>query len=120
MSNLTGRPIYQKGSKPEVSKPVRNAARDAECTLKLPYVCDNRTDTVVFCHLRVFNLAGVGQKPDDLFGIDACSSCHHVLDNKSLWDGAGLNYELIFRALIKSQKRRREAGLIELKGTGSA
>jgi hypothetical protein len=99
MSNLTGRPIYQKGSKPEVSKPVRNAARDAECTLKLPYVCDNRTDTVVFCHLRVFNLAGAGQKPGD---------------------GAGLNYELIFRALIKSQKRRREAGLIELKGTGSA
>ena len=117
MSNLTGRPIYHKGSKPEVSKPVRDAARNAECMLKLPYVCDNRTDTVVFCHLRIFNLAGAGQKPDDLFGIDACSSCHQVLDDKSLWSGAGLNYELILWALIKSQKRRREAGLIELRGT---
>lgn len=117
MSNLTGRPIYQKGSKPEVSKPIRSAARGASCTLKLPHVCDNTTETVVFCHLRMFNLAGAGQKPDDLFGIDACSSCHHVLDNKSLWSRSGLTHETILRALIQSQKRRREAGLIELKGT---
>lgn len=116
MSNLTNRPIYQKGSKPAVSKPIRNAAKDATCTLNLPYVCDNTTETVVFCHLRLFNLAGIGQKPDDLFGIDACASCHQILDNRSLWEEAGLKHEHILWALIQSQKRRREVGLITLKG----
>lgn len=114
MSNLTGRPIYQKGSKPEVSKPVRDAAMGASCTLNIPRVCNNRTDTVVFCHLRLFNLAGAGQKPDDLFGVDACSSCHSVLDDRSSWAGAGLDYKMVLAALIKSQSRRRAAGIITL------
>ena len=116
MSNITGRPIYQKASRPGVSKPVRSAAKGATCTLSIPFVCNNDTSTVVFCHLRMFGIAGAGQKPDDLFGIDACYACHQVLDDRSKWSGAGLTHEDILRELILSQKARREAGLITLKG----
>lgn len=114
MSNLTGRPIYQKGNKPEASKGVRSAAQGADCTLAIPGVCCNDKDTVVFCHLRIFNLAGAGQKPDDLFGVDACHKCHAVLDSRDRWERSGLTYKMILWALIRSQRRRRSSGIIKL------
>lgn len=116
MTNLTGQPIYQKGEKPAVSKKIRAASRGATCTLQIPFVCSHNPEQVVFCHLRMFGLAGVAQKPDDLFGIDACHKCHSVLDDRSAWEKAGLTYEHILGALITSQRIRRKTGLIILQG----
>lgn len=114
----TGQPVFQKGAKPAVSKPIRQAARDAICQLAIPGVCTGETLTVVGCHLRMFGLAGMAQKPDDLFLVDGCSNCHAALDDRSRWAALGIGYDDILLALIRSQQSRRAAGLITLEGEG--
>lgn len=111
--NLTGRPIYAKGQRPQKSKPARTAARDATCTLQIPGVCNGDPATVVGAHLRVFGLAGTAQKPDDLFLVDACHACHAAQEDRSGWAELGLGWDDILFALIRSQQRRREAGIIQ-------
>lgn len=111
--NLTGRPIHQKAAKPAASKPARDASRGATCTLRV--ACGQSTEAVG-CHARFFNFAGVAQKADDIFLIDGCPSCHHVLDHRNLWGEYGLGWDDVLRALMESQMRRRAAGIIFLKG----
>lgn len=108
------RPVYQKGARPAVSKPIRQASRGAECQLNIYGVCTSSTETVVGCHLRMLGLAGMGQKPDDLFLVDGCAACHAALDDRSRWPELGFGYDDVLRALIRSQQRRRAMGLIKL------
>lgn len=109
---LCDRPIYQKGQRPIVSKPLRNASRGAACTLRIPGICNCDPATVVGAHLRLFGAAGMAQKPHDLHLVDACSACHAALDDRSRWAEMALGYDDILRALIETQTRRIEAGLI--------
>lgn len=110
--NLTGRPVYQKGQKPQKSQPIRNAARDAECQLRIEGVCSHDKAKTVLCHLRLFGMGGTSQKPDDLFAVDGCSNCHAVLDSRDKWSQHGLTYQDILRALMFTQRNRRAAGMI--------
>lgn len=114
--NLTGRAPYVKGQKPEKVKAIRDASMAAECTLQIPGVCCHDPSRVVGCHLRLFSMAGAAQKPDDLFLIDACDRCHDVLDRRDKWEwaDAALGWDDVLHALMKSQARRRAAGLIHL------
>lgn len=114
--SLTGRPIYQKGQRPGVSKVIRNASAGQTCTLQIPGVCNQNPETVVGCHLRMMGVAGMAQKPDDVFLVDACSDCHALLDNRAAWDDAPIGYDDILRAFIITLKRRRASGLILLVG----
>lgn len=59
---------------------LRKEAKGRECTVRLPGICDGGTETVVLAHYRMAGLNGVGQKPDDIFGAWACSSCHDACD----------------------------------------
>lgn len=112
----TGRPIYQKGQKPGRSKTIRNASMGKSCTLGIPGVCNHDPSTVVGAHLRIFAAAGMGQKPDDLFIVDACANCHAAEEDRSRWAEIGLGWEDVLRALILTQQRRRSEGLIRLEG----
>ena len=114
--NLTGRPIYQKGQKPAKSKQTRDAARNMDCTLHIPGVCCQDPARTVGCHLRLFGVSGTAQKPDDLFIVDACDCCHAVLDSRDKWAGAPLGWDDVLAALMRTQYKRRAAGLIMLKG----
>lgn len=114
--NLTGRPIYKKGAKPVVSKPLRSASRNKSCTLRIPGVCTNDNAQTVGCHLRLFNTAGAAQKPSDLHMIDACGACHAVLDSRDKWASSGVGYDDLLRALIETQNRRVAEGKIIMAG----
>lgn len=114
--NLTGQAIYQKGRKPAVSKVVRRDARDRSCTLAIPGICSGDPEKTVGNHLRLFGFAGGGQKPDDLFILDACDRCHAVLDSRDKWASAGVGFDDVLRALMQTQRNRRAAGLIHLEG----
>lgn len=114
--NLTGQPIYQKGRKPAKVAAIRNAARDMQCTLKIPGVCCHDDARTVGCHIRMFGIAGMGGKPDDLFILDACDRCHAVLDRRSDWTRYGLTEGDVFMAFVFTLRNRRAAGLIMLKG----
>jgi len=96
MSNITGRPIFQKGQgapkeKPKgvrkVSKkrakekhPLRENAKGKDCTFKFSG-CRNDPAYTVLCHLRRFGWAGAGQKPIDILGAFGCDFCHDKQEN---------------------------------------
>jgi hypothetical protein len=61
---------------------LRELARGQRCYLRLP-TCNYDPNTTVLAHLRIGNVAGVGQKPPDICGVPACSSCHDVLDGRT-------------------------------------
>lgn len=71
---------------PVRSARIRSSARDEDCTLRLPGVCRNRTDTTVWAHSNSLRHGkGKGMKADDRYGCYACFECHAVLDgNQSM------------------------------------
>lgn len=114
--NLTHRPIYQKGQKPAKVKAIRNAARDMDCTLRIPGVCRHDPAYTVGAHIRLFGIAGAAQKPDDIFLLDACDRCHAVFDSRDKWAEAPIGFEEVLCAFMFTLRNRRAAGLIPLKG----
>ena len=100
-----------------VSKPMTDAARGQDCTLRIPGICNGDRDTVVACHVRIPGICGAAMKPDDLFIIDGCGDCHRVLDNRALWEGSACGWDDVLRAMIETQRRRLHAGLLTLKGS---
>lgn len=64
---------------------LRKEAKDRECQVRIPGVCNKNSETVVLAHLNNKSLfgVGVGQKVPDLFGAWACSACHDVVDRRT-------------------------------------
>lgn len=114
--NICGREPYQKGQKPAKVKAVRDAARNAECKLKIPGICRGDPATTVNNHMRFFGVAGAAQQPDDIFIIDGCDRCHAVLDSRAKWAESALGWEDVLMAFMFTLRERRAAGLIKLKG----
>jgi hypothetical protein len=61
---------------------LRKLARGKPCYMRLPSVCTHNTEQTVLAHLRRGNVAGVGEKPNDLCGLPACEACHSALDGR--------------------------------------
>lgn len=60
---------------------VTQSARNEQCTVRLPRVCNHNPETVVFAHIPGVRFGhGVGVKTN--FGAYACSACHDVLDGR--------------------------------------
>ncbi len=62
---------------------LRIEAKGQECFLRIPSVCNFNNETTVLAHIRRGGVAGMGQKPKDIIGVHACSSCHDVLDHRN-------------------------------------
>lgn len=45
-------------------------------------ICNHNPETTVLAHVRRGGVAGMRQKPPDLCGIWACSSCHDAMDGR--------------------------------------
>ncbi len=65
---------------------LRERAKGMHCFLRLPGVCNGDDTTVVLAHLRIGNVAGVGQKPCDATALPLCHRCHDVLDGRAKSD----------------------------------
>jgi hypothetical protein len=61
------------------STPIRQSAKNEECTLRFP-CCNHRIDTTVLCHR---NGAGGGMKAPDVDAAYGCYACHVVLDGQA-------------------------------------
>lgn len=61
---------------------LRDLARDEECTVRLPGICNHNTETTVLAHYRLAGTCGVGMKPPDTNGAYACSACHDAIDGR--------------------------------------
>jgi len=98
--NLSGLTVRQKQPR-LVSPALREAARGQPCTLRLP-CCNHDPETTVLAHLRLFGMAGIGEKPDDWCAVFACSACHDAIDRRG-GETAGLyGHEDLLRAMIET------------------
>lgn len=88
-----------------VSKKTRQYSKGQSCTIR-EIGCEH-TKTVVFAHLNS-NYKGTGTKSPDLFGCDACYSCHQLLDKGKV------SYKDQLRALQETQMRRYRAKILKL------
>lgn len=61
---------------------LRDAARDQECQVRIPGICNFNRETTVLAHYRLSGTCGTSMKPLDLAGSWACSDCHDVIDGR--------------------------------------
>ena len=59
---------------------LRALARDRDCQIRLPGVCNGNRESVVLAHIRLPGVSGFGIKAPDLIGAWACSACHTYVD----------------------------------------
>lgn len=90
------------------SKKVRKSAEDETCTLRLQGICDNDPSKVMLCHVNSFR-KGIGNKSHDIHGYYGCYSCH-MKEQAYEVDASD-----ILRALLETQDRLIQKGLIEVK-----
>lgn len=61
---------------------LTRAARDRECQVRIPGVCNGNPETTVLAHYRMAGTCGTGLKPNDLQGAWACSACHDACGSR--------------------------------------
>ncbi|WP_226780303.1 nuclease domain-containing protein [Oceaniglobus trochenteri] len=105
--NLMNRPAPGLKTPRAVSAPLRQFARGQRCTMQLPG-CDGGGETTVLCHVRRFTAAGMGQKPHDFHAYHGCAYCHAN-------EGTAGDDDIL-RAMVLTQIRVFEAGLLTVKG----
>ncbi len=90
------------------SKKITDSARDEDCTIRMPTICNFNCETTVFAHV---NGGGMGTKHHDIHGCYACSDCHDWYDKSS----ANLGYKSyeMLRAMIETQSILLRKGLIK-------
>lgn len=59
---------------------LRLLARNRECQIRLPGICNHNPETTVLAHYRMAGLSGMGMKAPDICGSWACSNCHTYVD----------------------------------------
>jgi hypothetical protein len=65
---------------------LRKLARDRECAVRLPGICNRDPSTVVLAHFRMIGISGIGRKSHDALGAYACSACHDAVDRRAHMD----------------------------------
>ena len=60
-----------------INKKLRKSARDQDCLVRIPGVCNFDPKTTVLAHI---NGGGMGLKQPDYKAAFCCSSCHAVID----------------------------------------
>lgn len=69
-----------RSSRPKMT-PIRASARNQECTLRFPGICNRTPETTVWCHSnRLADGKGMSLKAPDEQGCYGCSDCHAWLD----------------------------------------
>lgn len=102
------------------SRAVTNSARGRSCTLRIPGVCRDESETVVFAHLPSIT-HGLAYKSDDFWGVYGCARCHAVLDGQTpyKWTEAE-RLKVMFSALHMTQSQLINEGLMSVKNARCA
>lgn len=95
-----------------VSQKLRDSAKDQECTMRIPGVCNFDSTTTVLAHISC-GQKGMGMKGPDMIAVFACSACHDALDARS---GAKADEGDMLRALAETQLKWLDMGLLTIKG----
>lgn len=94
---------------------LRKQARDRDCMVRIPSVCNHDPATVVLAHYRLIGVSGIGYKSDDLIGSWACSSCHAEIDGQTR--KSGLNRDELklahLEGMVRTIVQLRKEGVIK-------
>lgn len=86
---------------------IQKSAKDEECTIRLPGVCNFRTDTTVLCHSNeLADGKGKGLKAPDECAAYGCYDCHEVVDGRRPRP-EGMSYELVLSLFREAQEQTR-------------
>jgi hypothetical protein len=61
---------------------LTDLCRDQPCYIRLPEVCNGRTDTTVPAHIRLIGISGGSLKAPDILVCPACFECHDAVDRR--------------------------------------
>jgi len=62
---------------------IRKSAKNEQCTINLPGVCNYNSESVVWAHSnRGIDGKGMGKKANDEKGAYACYNCHATYDRQ--------------------------------------
>ena len=95
------------------SKKLRDSAKGQACTLQIPGICNHNNETTVLAHVSCGD-KGMATKPSDLSACFACSCCHDAIDGRV--PGYDVGEQLVFRAILKTQHKWVEMGLLKVEG----
>jgi hypothetical protein len=100
----------------ELMSKIRKSARDKDCTIRIPGICNFNSESVVHCHINT-NYKGIGLKSPDLFGFRGCSSCHDVIDGRNQRsDFNKMELQIMaYQAMVETQYQLIQEGLINVK-----
>lgn len=87
------------------------SARDEDCSLRIPGICNFDPATTVFCHAPCVD-KGMGFKSPDWWGAYGCAGCHHAVDVE--FYKRGDIEEAWLRAIYETQKKLIAKGLIKV------
>ena len=94
------------------SKKLRDSARGQECTVRLPGICNFRTDTTVLAHLPC-GQKGMGMKGFDTVAVYACDCCHGVIDGRAAGE---VDWQDMLRAVAETHEALIRAKILTVKG----
>lgn len=98
------------------SRRYLDGSRGQPCSFAMPGICNGDADTVVFAHLNGAEFGkGMGQKADDIAGLDACQSCHAYIDighgtRPAMSDGEF--WRRLARGVVATIANRVERGIV--------
>ena len=99
------------------SQRLLRSSKGQPCTLRLPG-CDGGGETTVAAHSnKAVHGKGMGRKADDIWSVDACYSCHDILDGRARIPVGEVDCypdEAFERALVETTRRRLRDGSLRI------
>jgi len=90
---------------------ITKSARDQECQIRIPGICNFNPETTVFCHIGG---AGIGMRANDIHGAYGCSSCHDAIDGRIKTDWPPWELKIFhFDGVFRTQSILIDKGLIK-------
>lgn len=89
---------------------ITKSARNEECQIRLPNICNFNPETTVFCHIGG---GGMARKANDIHGAYGCSSCHDAIDRRVQTNFSREDLSLYhYDGVIRTQLILLEKGLL--------
>lgn len=92
---------------------ITKSAKNEDCQIRIPGVCNFNPETTVFCHKGG---AGMGLKSHDMQGAYGCSDCHNAVDGRGKvpWNSKQEIENAFYEGIFRTQLILIEKGLISI------
>ena len=95
---------------------ITQSARDEQCQIRLPFICNGNPATTVWCHANGSAAGkGIGMKAPDYLGAYGCNACHDVVDGRRRTDMPRSELRAAFAdGIFRSQQILEAKGLLKV------